>query len=68
MSNSVRRRSVVVLAVLLSLVGSTFAQDQDRKQELATVQQLKAEAVNAVLQGKFSQTNDLLKTAAATRW
>ena len=63
MSKSVRR-CIVVSVLILSFIGVAFA--QERKQELATVQQLKAEAVNAVLQGKFSQTNDLLKSAAAS--
>src|SRR5687768_9725327 len=63
MSKSVRR-GIVISVLILSFIGGAFA--QERKQELATVQQLKAEAVNAVLQGKFSQTNDLLKSAAAS--
>ena len=64
MSKSVRRCIVVPSLLILSFAGGAFAQ-QERKQELATIQQIKAEAVNAVLQGKFSQTNDLLKSAAA---
>ncbi len=64
MSKSVRRW-ILVPVLLLSFVADRGAFAQE-KQELATVQQLKTEAINSVLQGKFSQTNDLLSRAAAT--
>ena len=70
MSHAVRRW-VVLSVTVLSLLGSgAFAgaqeQPQPPQQQLAKVQELKAEAINAVLQGKFSQTNDLLNRAAAS--
>ncbi len=63
MSKSVRRW-VIVSAVVLSFTGGAIVGAQE--QELAKVQELKTEAINAVLQGKFSQTNDLLNRAAAS--
>jgi carboxyl-terminal processing protease len=68
MSKSVRRWVVpLVLAFAVAPAAALRAQAQQQsQQQLAKVQELKAEAINAVLQGKFAQTNDLLMRAATT--
>ncbi|HEV2296706.1 MAG TPA: S41 family peptidase [Tepidisphaeraceae bacterium] len=58
------RRWVVACFLLLTFVAGAFAESPAR--DLAAVQNLKNEAINSVLQGKFAQTNDLLGQAAAT--
>ena len=57
----------IIVALALALIPRVLVA-QEQQVELAKVQQLKNDAINAVLQGKFSQTNDLLtRAAAATR-
>jgi carboxyl-terminal processing protease len=55
----------VTVVLALALIPRVLVA-QEQQVELAKVQQLKNDAINAVLQGKFSQTNDLLTRAAAS--
>ncbi|MGB7161369.1 MAG: S41 family peptidase [Tepidisphaeraceae bacterium] len=64
MNKSVRRWILVFALLLTSSSAQLYAAPE--QQELAKVQELKNEAINQVLQGKFAQTNDLLTRAAAS--
>jgi carboxyl-terminal processing protease len=59
-------RWLFCLMLVLATAPGAFAQEQQQQTQLAKVQELKNEAINAVLQGKFAQTNDLLTRAAST--
>ncbi|MDB5333275.1 MAG: hypothetical protein JWP03_4426 [Phycisphaerales bacterium] len=66
MNRASRNRAVVTFALVASLLflGKSARVMADASQEVAAVEQLKAEALKALLRGQFDQTNKLLGQAA----